>query len=52
MLMVVVAVVMRGAGGEVILGGGVQAKDHARVDDAVGHGQHRQAARLFSSASA
>ena len=37
MLVPILAIVMRGAGGKVIFGAGIQAKDQARVDHAFGH---------------
>ena len=44
MLMVVMPVMVRGAGGKVIFRRGAKAKDHARVNDAFGHRQHRDSA--------
>ena len=44
MLVVVGAVVMAGAGVQVVLGGLAQAQDQARIDRALGHGQDGQGA--------
>ena len=44
MFMVVLAVMVRRAGGNVIFSRSVQAEDHARVDHAIGHRQHRHSA--------
>ena len=45
MLVVVLAVVMRGAGGDIVFGSAVETEDDAWIDDAIRHRQHRHRAR-------
>ena len=48
MFVVVMAVVVRGARGQIILGGGIQAQDQARINAPLFHREDRQFARGFS----
>ena len=45
MLVVLLAVMMRGARGEIVLGGSAETEDELRIDRAIGHGEHRHGAR-------
>ena len=47
MFMIVVAVMMRRARGQIVFGLGIQTKDQRRVDDAFAHRQNRDRARRF-----
>lgn len=44
MLVIIMAIVVAGPGGQIIFGSGIQPKDHSRINHTVGHRQNGQAA--------
>ena len=47
MVVMMMVIMVRGARIQIVFGRGFEAKDHARVNDAFGHGQDRQLAGAF-----